>query len=316
MENLYLAMMITMPTVIPALLSTLIQTSGTLSQRVAKAVTLDPLKGLLHQRFFWLCIAIPLIYFFTFGYVAWNGYSIELSSDGLANFLSISTLPLGLLSISLPLTVVAASFHSTHQTAIQIKQTKYTYEQEIIRRRKEEDKILINTLKLIRTELLVAWDIYESEYAVDLKKTPPTEPFLNVFPLGDNLFPIYDSAPVRLADSPIEISQEIVRIYMRMKGLVTMINNNNVNTANVHERAMAIFQKRSDEARLAQVDFTREFTDHLQSSFERHRLWEARNLGMDGDVNSMKLLTDEIEKLLASIITKLDAHIAKNDFPD
>jgi hypothetical protein len=56
----------------------------------------------------------------SFGIIAWQGHVIDLSSDGLIKFINISALPLGLLSTSIPLTVIVASFHSTEQTAKQI----------------------------------------------------------------------------------------------------------------------------------------------------------------------------------------------------
>ncbi|MBF4554840.1 hypothetical protein H7698_02055 [Pseudomonas sp. p50] len=309
MAILQLALILILPTALPICAFLLLDKSDTFITKATNTLTLNPRKGLLHQKLFWLCIIIPILYFIAFGYIAWQGYSISLTADGLATFLSTSTLPLALLSTSLPLTVIVASFHSTHQTALQINQTKDTYELETSRKEQEEQNLLINTLKLIKTELKVGWDIYESEYAVDLKKLQPGQPYLIIFPLGSNLFPIYDSAPAHLANAPIEISEEIVRIYMRVKGLVTMINNNNTKTAAVHARAMNVFQTLTDQARKEKVDFTQDFTNHLQSRYEWHRDWEARTLDMGGDAESMKLLTEEIEQLLDSINTKLTNHI-------
>ncbi|WP_146114651.1 hypothetical protein [Pseudomonas frederiksbergensis] len=313
MALLQLALILILPTAFPIWLFLFLDKNTNLKTKIQNTLTLNPRKGLLHQKLFWLCIIIPTLYFISFGYIAWQEYSVSLTAGGLATFLSISTLPLALLSTSLPLTVIVASFHSTHQTAMQINQSKDTYEKEINRRNQEEQNTLINTLRLIKTELKVGWDIYESEYATDLKKLQSGEPYINIFPLGNNLFPIYDSAPAHLAHAPVGISEEIVRVYMRVKGLVTMINNNNTNATTVHERAMKVFQSLSDQARKDKVDFTREFTDHLQSRYEWHRNWEARILDMGSDADSMKLLTQEIEQLLSSINTKLDHHINQYD---
>jgi hypothetical protein len=77
-------------------------------------------KGLLQQGLLWLSILLPTSYFFIFGSIAWGGYEIDISSDGLATFFRISTVPLTVLSLALPLTVLISRFHSTEQTAKQI----------------------------------------------------------------------------------------------------------------------------------------------------------------------------------------------------
>ena len=308
-----LALILITPTALPILLALFFDKAPTPKEKIKSTLTINPSKGLLHQKLFWLCIIIPASYFMLFGCIAWKGYTLLLTADGFATFLSISTLPLALLSTSLPLTVIVASFHSTHQTAIQINHTREAYEQELKRRIQDEQTTTINTLKLIKTELKVGWDIYESEYAKGLNAVTDNEPYINIFPLGDNLFPIYDSAPAHLANSPAEISEDIVRVYMRVKGLVTMIKSNNTNVAIIHERAMKVFQLLSDQARKDNIDFTREFTDHLRSRYEWHINWEARTLNMGEDVKSMKLLTNEIKLLLNSINLKLDTHITQFD---
>lgn len=85
-----------------------------------KVFSLRSEEGLWRQPAFWLSIAVPACYFCSFGIIAWQGHTIDLSSDGLIKFINISALPLGLLSASIPLSVIVASFHSTEQTARQI----------------------------------------------------------------------------------------------------------------------------------------------------------------------------------------------------
>lgn len=87
--------------------------------------SLKPNESLFRQPAFWLSVLIPFGYFIAFGVVSWEGYVIDVSRNGLANFLSISTLPLGMLSIAIPATVIVASFHSTEQTAAQILITQH-----------------------------------------------------------------------------------------------------------------------------------------------------------------------------------------------
>lgn len=85
--------------------------------------SLDASRGLAEQGYLWLSILAPVMYFFTFGYFSWQGYTISINSDGLSEFLRISTLPIALLSLSIPLSILVARIHATHQTSIQIAAT-------------------------------------------------------------------------------------------------------------------------------------------------------------------------------------------------
>ena len=97
--------------------------NGRLIHRLKSLITLNSRESLLKQKLFWLSLIIPLCYFFIFGYICWQGYSIDLSQAGVEQFLKISSLPLALLSSAVPLGVVVASFHSTQQTGEQIRVT-------------------------------------------------------------------------------------------------------------------------------------------------------------------------------------------------
>lgn len=77
-------------------------------------------KPLTYQGLFWAAIFIPLLSFGYFGYFAWKGHSVDLSSDGLNKFITISKLPLGLLSLSIPFVAIITSLHRSIQTAAQI----------------------------------------------------------------------------------------------------------------------------------------------------------------------------------------------------
>lgn len=78
-------------------------------------------KGLSSQGLFWLSILTPFSYFILLGLLAWQGYSIRLDAEGFKTFISISALPLGVLSLALPLSASVARFHTTKQTAKQIE---------------------------------------------------------------------------------------------------------------------------------------------------------------------------------------------------
>jgi len=85
--------------------------------------SLDASRGLAEQGYLWLSILSPAMYFFTFGYFSWQGYTLSINSDGFSEFLRISTLPIALLSLSIPLSILVARIHATHQTSIQIAAT-------------------------------------------------------------------------------------------------------------------------------------------------------------------------------------------------
>lgn len=80
-------------------------------------ITYEPLTK---QKVFWASIFIPAFSFFYFGYFSWSEYFIDMSSDGLNRFVKISTFPLGLLSLSIPLAAIVTSIHRSIQTASQI----------------------------------------------------------------------------------------------------------------------------------------------------------------------------------------------------
>lgn len=92
--------------------------------RFKSTLTLDEESGLSEQGLLWISIFSPLLYFLGLGVICWDGYHISLTSDGLNKFISISKLPLGALSIALPLSVLVSRLHATKQTARQIKITQ------------------------------------------------------------------------------------------------------------------------------------------------------------------------------------------------
>lgn len=115
-----LAVHLAAPVAIPAVLL-LIFSSGNFLNRAVQLVSLKSSESLIKQRLFWLSLMVPTCLFFSFGFICWQGYELSLTPSGVDTFLKISTLPLALLSSSIPLGVVVASFHSTQQTAEQIK---------------------------------------------------------------------------------------------------------------------------------------------------------------------------------------------------
>lgn len=82
--------------------------------------TLHTNKGLLSQGGFWLSIITPFVYFIVLGMMIWKDYTIRLDAEGFRTFISISALPLGILSLSIPLSAIVGRFHASKQTARQI----------------------------------------------------------------------------------------------------------------------------------------------------------------------------------------------------
>ncbi len=85
---------------------------------------LDATTGASNQKLLWMSIVIPSLYFLEFGFLAWWGSTPDYSAKGFVEFLRISSLPLGLLSLCLPLSLLVLRLHSTKQTAEQIKITR------------------------------------------------------------------------------------------------------------------------------------------------------------------------------------------------
>lgn len=92
-----------------------------LKNQNAVEMSIEPL---YHQPLFKAALIIPLVSFITFGLISWLGHSVQLDSDGLNNFLKISTLPLALLSLSAPFAVLVNNMHRTIQMKAQIQEAQ------------------------------------------------------------------------------------------------------------------------------------------------------------------------------------------------
>jgi hypothetical protein len=167
----------------------------------------------------------------------------------------------------------------------------------------ERQLTLANTAQLILVEVTTAWKVYQAEYATELMQIPDGAPYLCVFPIGDNSFPIFDSAPGSLAQLPIATSQQIVRFYMRAKGLISMINMNNLDTERAREFANLELQKRSSQTE-SLAGFDTELAE-ISSRYaqDAHRM--ASLLGMGSTADGLKGLTGEIEGLVLDIQSRL-----------
>lgn len=163
-----------------------------------------------------------------------------------------------------------------------------------------------NTLKLIKVELTSAWDIYYSEYGSDLLQLPEGETCVDIFAIGDNPFPIYDSAHSCLANIDPEISANIVRIYMRVKGLVSMINLNNADCQTIYEAGKNATQELANKFIAEGKELNEELAKKLEEYHDYYAHQEAKKLRMDRTSYSMKLLTIELQDLLAIAEADID----------
>lgn len=166
-----------------------------------------------------------------------------------------------------------------------------------------------NTLKLIKVELTSAWEIYYLEYGLDLLQLPEGDPCVDIFPIGENPFPIYDSAPSCLANIDPSVSANIVRIYMRIKGLISMINLNNADCQNAFNAGRHATQELANEAIAQGKKINKELTEKLDKYHDYYTYQEARKLRMGQTADAMKLLTIELKELLSKTEKDIDTFI-------
>lgn len=117
--------LIIIPILIPVIIVSLVFGVGhSWRERFSSSLSLSADKGLSSQGLLWLSIFCPFLYFVFLGGITWKGYEIAITGEGINTFFSISKLPLAILSITIPLSVLVSRFHATKQTAEQIKITR------------------------------------------------------------------------------------------------------------------------------------------------------------------------------------------------
>lgn len=163
-----------------------------------------------------------------------------------------------------------------------------------------------NMLKLIKVELTSAWEIYYLEYGLELLQLPDGAPCVDIFPIGENPFPIYDSAPSCLANIDPAISANIVRIYMRVKGLISMINLNNSDCQSAFSAGRHATQELANKAIAQGKEINEDLTKKLDEYHDYYSHQEARKLRMGHTAYSMKLLTIELKDLLSTAEKDID----------
>lgn len=81
-------------------------------------------KPLTAQYLFKQAIRIPFLSALFFGFLSWMGHVPRFDSEGFNNFILISKLPIGLLSLTIPFVAVVNNMHRTIQTNTQIEEAQ------------------------------------------------------------------------------------------------------------------------------------------------------------------------------------------------
>lgn len=172
----------------------------------------------------------------------------------------------------------------------------------------DEEKLLDNTLAMLKVEINSAWEIYWSEYGKDLLQLSETEPLLSTFPIGEDPFTIFNSAPAALAMAPREIAKDIVFFYMRAKGLIAMVKENSSDTEECRRYAFdSMMQKRHDPLmRDISIDVaTKKLEEHYSACIDER----AARLLMGSTADGMKMLTEELKTVVERLNTSIDDHL-------
>ncbi len=92
--------------------------------KVHKSIFILDERELESQGPFWLSILIPILYFFHLGYYSWENHHFHLSGEGIKLFFEISKMPLTILSVSVPASILISRMHASKQTAKQMQITE------------------------------------------------------------------------------------------------------------------------------------------------------------------------------------------------
>lgn len=164
-------------------------------------------------------------------------------------------------------------------------------------------------LTLIQVELKSAWDIFNKEYAPGLLALPSGKPYITVWPIGEDSFVIYNSTPQCLANISPELAIQIVQAYMRIKGMVAMIEENN----RYAEAASQSGLQRIDSMLATFFESGRELNEEdaarAQSFLEQYTEWQAIKIGMGQHADSLKLFTQELSKMLNLVFSGIQEEL-------
>ncbi|AVE37667.1 hypothetical protein C4J64_04995 [Klebsiella aerogenes] len=159
---------------------------------------------LTRQPLFKSALLIPIVSFLLLGSIVWKGHSIQIDADGFNNFLTISKLPLAVLSLSIPFGVIVNNIHRTIQTDKQIKeaQKKNTMDGFYSHRK--------NTMEIIQN--------IEFTYTYYLASKKPLE-FRNSYSCYKVFYPYANASSLNF-NSSISFITKSERLWARMAELI------------------------------------------------------------------------------------------------
>ncbi|WP_405124408.1 hypothetical protein [Pseudomonas alloputida] len=166
--------------------------------------------------------------------------------------------------------------------------------------------IVYNTSQLILVELATAWDLYSEEYAKELIELEEGSPYVTVWPIGQAPFPLFDSAPECLAELPPEITKQIIRFYMRAKGIISMVEMNNADSERALDHARTEMLRHQSEL-AKQSRSAEELAGKLQEFYENESIRVAKLIGMGSTADAMKRVTAEVDSLVTDLKLRLSA---------
>ena len=158
---------------------------------------------------------------------------------------------------------------------------------------------MVTTLMLLRTEIETAWQIFEDEIGSEMLAQTANEPYLAIFPIGDSPFPLFNSAPQALNLLPYDQAKDVVRFYMRAKGMIAMIEMNNRDYEQALQHARHLL-----DSHLAQ---NRDMPQKLQQElFQGGVEYMAAMLGMGDNAEGIRGLARELAPVVKRITTSVD----------
>lgn len=191
----------------------------------SKFLQLDERK-LSEQWMFWLSILIPLALSIILSIPLWLQTKINLSAEGYDNFLRIFKLPIGVLSLSIPLVAIVAHIHRTIQTA---KQIELTNQKNITDQFFSHHKYIVDSLSSI-----TGHDIKVNTKTIIPKISHPHALYRYIFPTSSYLSGIDVSAQNDYIKSIIKLFSEIEDLLenAEMENLRNKITNTSAATLN------------------------------------------------------------------------------------
>ncbi|MDF3843357.1 hypothetical protein P3W55_16715 [Pseudomonas citronellolis] len=184
-----------------------------------------------------------------------------------------------------------------------LRGTKISHELATKKEADAERERMVSTLMLLRTEINAAWSIFKDEIGDELLAQDDGTPHRTIFPIGESPFPLFNSAPQALNLLPHELAQDIVRFYMRAKGLIAMIEINNRDYEQALQYARSQLASYLDRARQQNMEMPE---DMQQRIFEGSVDFMVALLGMGSIADGMRNLARELEPIVRRITTAVD----------